>query len=78
MIAVTAEKLRHLPQGSEMPSMGPGRVNIREVMRSSTAVLASAGVRGAHEYQRTCWSDNPSGLTKTRGDADLVADQRYI
>jgi hypothetical protein len=33
MIAVTAEKLRHLPQGSEMPSMGPGRVNIREVMR---------------------------------------------
>jgi hypothetical protein len=39
-----------------------------EVMRCPTAVLPNTGVRGAHEYRRTCWSDNPSGARKEGRD----------
>jgi len=49
-----------------------------EVMRCPTAVLPNRGVRGAHEYRRTCWSDNPSRARKEAGPTDFVADQRCI
>jgi hypothetical protein len=37
-------------------------------MRCPTAVLPNTGVRGAHQYRRTCWSDNPSGARKEGRD----------
>ena len=56
-----AENCHTFPKGATCRSRA-GRINIPEVMRSTTAMRPNLGLRESSEAWQTCWSDGPCGL----------------